>query len=119
MIDQASLKASVQNFMSIPKVIDASIVSHDGLIMTSTTDDTDLSDIIGAMSSELISKGKQSVRELDLGDLYGNILFGIKGAIMTRVINEEMVVLVRVEPGVDLNAVFTRMNQVVRNLAID
>lgn len=119
MIDQASLKAAVASFTSLAKVLDASVVSHDGLILTSTSKDEDINDIVGAMSSELVAKGKQSCRELMLGDLWGNLLFGTQGAILTRVINEEMVLLVRVDPSANLGEIYGKMNLTVRKLAVD
>ena len=119
MIDQQSLLVAVQRFQAVAGVIDASIVSHDGWIMTSTSSDEDLTDIIGAMSSEVIAKGKQTVNELELGSLWGNALFGTEGAVLTRVVNEEMLLLVRVAPSASLAAIFDQMDKVVRSLALD
>lgn len=119
MIDQSSLKAVVQDLARHDKVIDVSIVSHDGLVLTSSSTSLDVTDIIGAMSSEVIAKGKQSIRELELGELWGNLLFGTTGAILTRVVNEEMVLLVRVQPGINLGAIVNLMNSSVKKLALD
>ena len=120
MIDQASLKAAVQRFtQGIPGIVDASVVSHDGLIMTSSSDDQDLNDLIGAMSSEMVAKGSQSVRELDIGELWGNALFGTKGAILTRTINEEMLILVRITTEANIASVFDTMNTVADQLNLE
>ncbi len=119
MIDQASLNSAVERFSALPGVVDASIVSHDGLIMTSTSSDQDLNDVIGAMSSEIVAKGKQTITELQLGELWGNALFGSTGAILTRTINEEMLLLVRVTPQAQLAETFDKMNNVVTQLSIE
>lgn len=119
MIDQTTLRAVVGDLASKDKVVNAHVVSHDGLVLTSSTNDVDVTDIVGAMSSELIAKGKQSVRELELGELWGNMLFGTTGATLTRIINEEMVLLVRVEPGINIGAIVADMNSVVKKLSFD
>ena len=120
MIDQASLKAAVQRFtQGIPGIVDASIVSHDGLIMTSSSEDQDLNDLIGAMSSEMVAKGSQTVRELEIGSLWGNALFGTDGAVLTRTINEEMLILVRVTTEAHIANVFDIMNTVADQKQLD
>ena len=120
MIDQASLDAAERRFSSgIPGIIDASVISHDGLVMTSTSKDIDLNDLLGAMSSEIIAKGKQSVRELELGELWGNALFGTSGAMLTRIINEEMLLLVRIRTEASIARVFDEMNKVVSQLSLE
>ena len=120
MIDQASLTAAVERFSNgLSGIVDASVVSHDGLIMTSTSDDQDLNDLVGAMSSEMVSKGSQTVRELAIGDLWGNALFGTEGAVLSRTINEEMLILVRITKDANLAAVFDQMNVVVDQLNLE
>jgi len=114
MLDQPSMRAAVDELKRIdPAIIGAAIVSHDGLVMVSTHEDTDHNDTMAAFTSEVLTKGRTTIRELNFGDLHGEIIFGTQGALMIRNMNEEMVLVAEVGTNVRVGTVYAAMNQII------
>lgn len=117
MLDRQTMQVAVQDIQSAdPAVSVAAIISHDGLVMVSTHPDRDENELLAAMVSEVLSKGKQSVREMDLGSFFGEVLFGTTGGLMMRKINDEMVLVARFAPEVNVGRLFGRLSQAVNRI---
>lgn len=117
MLDRQSMQVAVQDLTGVdPNITAAAIVSHDGLMMVSTLDDQDTNELMAAMTSEVLSKGKQTIEELELGDLHSDLLLGTDGGLMARKINDEMVLVARIRPGVNVGRVFGKMNEIVKRI---
>ncbi len=101
-----------------PDIQGAAIVSPDGLILVSSTKDHDMNDRIAAMTSEMLAAGNMTVRELDFGSLYLNMVFGTLGGVIVRGIDDEMVVTVLVARTANVGKVVMLVNATVARLKL-
>lgn len=114
MLDQPSMRAAVEELKTVdPAVIGAAIVSYDGLVMVSTHNDEDHNDTMAAYTCEVLTKGRTTIRELNFGELHGEIVFGTQGALMIRPMNEEMVLVAEVNTNVRVGKVYQAMGKII------
>jgi predicted regulator of Ras-like GTPase activity (Roadblock/LC7/MglB family) len=120
MLDRQSMQVAAREVRSAdPAVVSAAIVSHDGLVMVAEGGDRDAAELLAAMVSEILSKGKQAIREVSLGGFHGQIVFGTTGGVMVRRINDEMVLVAQFAPGVNVGALYGRLNRIAAGLGED
>jgi len=118
MFDRQSMQAAVDEVVgSDPGVELAAIASHDGLVMFSSSQEQDLNDVIGAMTSEVLAKAKQTCRELDFGAHLAELVLGRDGGLMVRGINDEMVLVAKMRASVNVGRVFGVLSQVAARIA--
>lgn len=118
MLDRQSMQAAAREVRAAdPAVTSAAIVSHDGLVMVAEGGDREAAELLAAMVSEVLSKGKQAVREIALGSFHGQIVFGTMGGVMIRRINDEMVLVAQFAPAVNVGRLYTHLNQVAARLS--
>lgn len=117
MLDQTSMKAAVNELRGIDsKIPNAAVVSSDGLVMVATHSSRDEAETLAAITSELLSKGRLSVSELNLGNLHSQLVLGTGGGVIVRSINEEMVLVAEVGNQANVGKVFAAMNRIALRL---
>lgn len=99
-----------------PYIASVSIVSPDGLILVSTHGNREAAELTGAMMSEILQKTTLALSELKLGDLVTAMVLGATGGMIMYTINEEMILVLEVKPGVHLGNLFRQLNRVVQDL---
>ncbi|RMF19495.1 MAG: roadblock/LC7 domain-containing protein [Candidatus Dadabacteria bacterium] len=118
MIDQSSMRAAIDEIQNADPAVElAAICSHDGLVMVSTSETRDDAEVVAAIASELLSKGRLASTELELGALHSELIFGEQGGIFLRVINDEIILVVRVGLAVRVGATVQQMNRIAGRLA--
>lgn len=111
-LDLDILQGSLEKLMGdAPAMSGAAIVSPDGLILVSTFKNREQNDRLAAMTSELLSAGNMTVREMDLGGFFMNMVFGNNGGIIVRGIDEEMVLAAFIQRGANVGQVVAAVNQ--------
>jgi predicted regulator of Ras-like GTPase activity (Roadblock/LC7/MglB family) len=118
-LDLDILQGSLEKLVGdAPEIKGAGIVSPDGLILVSTLKSREDNDKLAAMTSEMLSAGNMTVREMDLGPLFLNMVLGSQGGIIVRGIDEEMVLSAIVSRGANVGKVVVALNQTVSRLKL-
>lgn len=118
MLDQTTMRNSIEELIATDSGISAAaIVSYDGLIMVSSMSERDRSDTFAAITSEVLSKAKLAVEELDYGEVHCQLVLGETGGLIVRVINEEMVLAVEVNKSVNVGAAVRGANRTAQRLS--
>ena len=99
-----------------PAIDGAAIVSPDGLILVSTFRDKDLNDRMAAMTSEMLAAGNMTVRELEHGPFFLNLVFGTQGGVIVRGVDEEMVLCAIMKRTANVGQVVQQVNQTVSRI---
>lgn len=116
-LDLDILQGSLEKLTGdIPEMKGAAIVSPDGLILVSSMKSRDENDRLAAMCSEMLSAGKMTASELQLGPLFMNMVFGTEGGIIVRGIDEEMVLAAYIGRGANVGKVVQGLNQTAARL---
>ena len=116
-LDMGTLKQLLEKLtIGEPTIRGVAIVSPDGLILVSSITERDENDRLAAMTSEMLTAGNMTVRELNAGPLYMNMVFGTEGGVIVRGIDEEMVLAALINRSANVGRVVGLINQTVSAL---